>query len=117
MGNLDPSEVLELLEACDELNFIELIDDLQNHLIKKEEEWAQQNLIYVYKISSKHQSFSLLQDYCDEITYEDPKAFLKFDDIELIEKSMFMSILKRDNLELEEIDIWDCVIQWGIGKS
>src|SRR5439155_26972835 len=29
----------------------------------------------------------------------------------------FMSILERDNLELEEIDIWDHVIKWGIGQN
>src|SRR5437763_14678364 len=29
---------------------------------------------------------------------------------------MFMSILKKDDLELREIDIWDCVIRWGVGQ-
>jgi len=69
------------------MDFNELINDLQNHLIKTRKEWIQQNLIYVHKISLKHQSFGLLQDYCDEIIYEHPKVFLKSDDIKLIEKS------------------------------
>src|SRR5437763_8806308 len=99
------------------MDFNELIDDLQNHLIKTRKEWIQQNLIYVHKISLKHQSFGLLQDYCDEIIYEHPKVFLKSDDIKLIEKSMFMSILKRDDLGLKEIDVWNCIIKWGIGQS
>ncbi len=92
------------------MDFNELIDDLQNHLIQKENEWIQQNLFYLHKTSLKHQSFSLLQDYCDKI-------ILKSDDIKLIEKSMFMSILKRDDLRLEEIDVWNCIIKWGIGQS
>ena len=54
IDNLDANEILELLEACDELCFDELIDDLQNHLIK-EEKWIQQNLIHTHKFSSKHQ--------------------------------------------------------------
>ena len=30
---------------------------------------------------------------------------------------MFISILERDDLKLEEIGIWDCVIKWGIGQN
>src|SRR5438128_8921591 len=43
--------------------------------------------------------------------------FLKSGDISTIEKKVLVSILERDNLKLEEIDIWDCVIQWGIGQK
>ena len=28
-----------------------------------------------------------------------------------------MSILEKDDLKLEEIDIWDRVIEWGIGQN
>src|SRR5205823_12913119 len=34
-----------------------------------------------------------------------------------IEKSMLTTILKKDILGLGEINIWDCVIQWGIGQN
>ena len=74
-------------------------------------------MIHIYNISLKHQSFSLLQDYCDETICENPKVFLKSNDIKLIEKPMFMSILKRDDLGLKEIDVWNCIIKWGIGQS
>ncbi len=33
VNNLNPNETLELLEACDELDIDELIEDLQNYLI------------------------------------------------------------------------------------
>ena len=117
IDNLDANEILELLEACDELCFDELIGDLQNLLINEEKEWIQENLIDIYKISSKHQSFNLLQDYCDELIYHDnAELLLKSKDIVVTEKPMFMTILKKDDLELMEIDIWDCVIRWGVGQ-
>jgi len=117
INNLDNDEILELLEACDELCFDELTEDLQNFLIKEEKEWIQENLIDIYKISSKHQSFNLLQDHCEILLYDNPELWLKSCDIAIIEKSMFISILKKDDLELREIDIWDCVIKWGIGQN
>ena len=117
VDNLDANEILELLEACDELCFDELIKDLQNFLIKEEKEWIQGNLIDIYKISTKHQSFNLLQDYCEILLYENPELWLKSCDITIIEKSMLVSILKRDDLKMDEIDIWNCVIQWGSGQN
>src|SRR6266511_840048 len=118
INNLDSSEILELLEACDELNFNELIEDLQNHLLDQHKEWIQQNLIYFYKISSKHQqTFDLLQDYCNKLIDNNPELLLNSGDMVSIEKSMLITILERDDLGLDEINIWDHVIKWGIGQN
>src|SRR5436309_8077064 len=117
VNNLDASEILELLEACDELNFNELVEDLQNHLLIEHKEWIQQNLIHFYKISSKHQTFNLLQCYCNELIDDNPELLLNSGDMISIEKSMLITILKKDYLEIDDINIWDCVIQWGIGQN
>ena len=114
---MKPNETLELLEACDELNIDELIEDLQNYLIVEKKEWIEQNLVYTHKISSHHQLFNLLHNYCSELFDGNPTLFLKSNDFTMIEKSMLISILERDDLELEEIDIWDCVVKWGIGQN
>src|SRR6266545_2785267 len=74
VNNLDVYETLELLEACDELNFNELIEDK-------------------------------------------PESLLNSNDMVSIEKSMLITILKKDDLGLGEINIWDHVIQWGIGQN
>ena len=108
---------MELLEACDELNFSELIDDLQIYLIKEKNEWILQNLIYIHRISSRHQFFSLIQDYCNTLVCESPEVFLKSNDITEIEKTMLISILERGDLELNEIDVWDYIVQWGIRQN
>src|SRR5439155_18694633 len=89
---------------------------LQNYLIK-EKKWIQQNLIHTHKISSKHQLFNLLQDYCNKMICENPEIVLNSNNIATIEKSMIVSILKRDDLKMDEIDIWNCVIQWGSGQN
>src|SRR5436305_1645807 len=48
IDDLDVNEILELLEASDELCFSELIEDLQKHFINKKGDWIQQNLIYFH---------------------------------------------------------------------
>src|SRR5437764_11561668 len=77
INNLNPNETLKLLEACDELNVNELIEDLQNHLIVKGKEWIKQNLVYIHKISSHHQLFNVLHNYCNELFDENPALLFK----------------------------------------
>src|SRR6266511_2893646 len=113
VDNLDSNEIIKLLEVCDELNFNDLVDHLQKFLIKEKKEWIQHNLSHVYEISTKYQSFNLLQDYFAE----NPELFLKTYDFKLIEKSMLMSILENEYLLLDEIDVWDYVVQWGLEQN
>ena len=118
INNLDPDEIFDLLEACDELDINDLIEDLQNYLITEEKEWVQQNLVHIEKISSEHKSFNILQDYCSELITSNPGLVLETNNnIATIEKSMFLTILKSDFLELDEIKIWDYVVQWGTGQN
>src|SRR5439155_19026358 len=52
-----------------------------------------------------------------ELIYHDnANLLLKSKDIVVTEKPMLMSILKKDDLKLREINIWDCVIRWGMGQ-
>jgi len=118
---LNPNEIVELLLACDELNFNqldfnELLVDLQNKLIEKEKEWVPENTNNLYQISFRYQSFNILQDYFEGLINNTAEYFLKSHDYRNIEKPILMSILKKDILNLEEINIWEYVIQWGIGK-
>src|SRR6266480_2797469 len=115
VDNLDSGEILYLLEACDELNFNELIEDLQKNLLENNE-WIHRNLSRFYKISSQHQSFDLLQGYCIKLIDDNPELLLNSDIILYVDKSVLTIVLKKDYLELDEIDIWNCVIQWGIGQ-
>src|SRR5947208_12719577 len=102
VNNLDANEILELLEACDELNFNELVEDSQKQLLIEHKEWIQQNLIYFYEISSKHQTFNLLQSYYNELIDDNPELLLNSGDMISIEKSMLTTILKKDILGLDE---------------
>src|SRR6266511_6448122 len=83
----------------------------------EKKDWVQKNLIHIHKFSSKHKSLNLLQDYFSELITNNPVLFLKSNDITAIEKSMLLTILESDFLELDEMKIWDYVIQWGIGQS
>src|SRR3989442_1401301 len=75
------------------------------------------NLFYIYHISLNHQTFNLLNYYFDKLMSYNLGLFLKFVNFKNIKKPTFMSIIERDDLELKEIEIWDIVVQWGIGQD
>ena len=102
---MNPNEIVELLLACDELNFNqldfnELLVDLQNKLIEKEKEWVPENTNNLYQISFRYQSFNILQDYFEGLINNTAEYFLKSHDYRNIEKPILMSILKKDILHL-----------------
>ena len=68
-------------------------------MIAEEEEWIQENFVYIQKFSSEHISFNLFQDYCSEIISKNPGLFFKSNDITMIEKSMLITMLERDRIK------------------
>ena len=67
-GTIINPEVMELLLACDELNyngldFNDLLNDLQNNMIKNGEKWILENLNYSHQILSKYYSLSMFGNH------------------------------------------------------
>ncbi|GET01565.1 BTB/POZ domain-containing protein [Rhizophagus clarus] len=118
LENINGSKAIELLIASDELEFFNLCKHVQKDLIEKESEWLLQNLLPILKILSKHQTFTILFDHLLKAICSNPQ--LIFDNhnkyLELDENIM-VQLLKRDDLEMEEIDIWNYLIKWGIFKT
>src|SRR2546423_3181281 len=61
----------------------------------------------------------MLHDNCKDMIFGNLDFFFNTldDDYRIIEKSMMISILERDDIKIRnEIKIWDYVIQWGIAQ-
>ena len=78
---------------------------------------TKENIVYVHKISSKYQLFDSLNDHCKELIYRKPELILKSNNFTIIEKTELIALLERDDLALNEIDVWDYIIKWGIGQN
>ncbi|CAB4418998.1 unnamed protein product [Rhizophagus irregularis] len=107
------SYYLDILIAADELALIELIDYLVEYILKKETFWFRRNLVKIHRISSQHEAFHKLKTTCEEIIQKDSSTFLRSKDIGDLEESILIRLLKSDNLDLKEIEIWNQIIKWG----
>jgi hypothetical protein len=105
------------LIAADELFLQELIDYLQEYLIKNESIWIEQHFEFIHRTSFQINSLLELQKFCTELMAKSPeKIFNSLDFISLSEKSL-IQLIKRDDLQMKEIEIWDHVLKWGLSQN
>src|SRR5947207_6601799 len=77
----------------------------------------EQHFEFTQQISSQSNNLLELQEFCTNLIVQSPEKILKsFDFTSLSEKSL-ISIIKRDDLQMKEIEIWEHVLKWGLAQN
>ncbi|GBB85449.1 hypothetical protein RclHR1_00120003 [Rhizophagus clarus] len=117
LNEQDTSEIFNLLLAVDEFHIQELIDYLQKYLIENKSEWIEQNFEFVHRKSFQSNSLLEIQQFCtDLMTISPEKVFESLDFTSLPEKSL-VQLIKRDDLQMKEIEVWEHVLKWGRAQN
>ncbi|UZO25405.1 uncharacterized protein OCT59_017671 [Rhizophagus irregularis] len=118
LNEQDASNILKLVVAVDELLLQKEISDyLQRYLIENEAEWMQQHFEHIYQICFQSNNLLDFQKFCIDLMAKSPeKIFRSFDFTSLSEKSL-ISLIERDDLQMKEIEVWEYVLKWGLGKN
>ncbi|CAB4409354.1 unnamed protein product [Rhizophagus irregularis] len=85
------SDNLKILAAADQLYLQELVDYLQKYFIENKIEWMEQHFELTHRIS--------------------------FQSNKLFKLQQFFSLIKRDDLQMKEIEVWDHVLKWGLERN
>ncbi|CAG8469663.1 9946_t:CDS:2 [Cetraspora pellucida] len=109
--------ILNLLTAADELILPEFIDEVQEYLVANRSIWMQENFYHVLDFSFSHDTYKLLQDYCLETICADPPLLFDSDYFYCLDSSILTSLLRRDDLAMDEVDLWNNVIKWGFVQN
>jgi hypothetical protein len=64
-----------------------------------------------------YDGFKIFREYCKKLICKKPTLFFESQDFVLTEKSTLISVIKRDVLDIEEIEIWNNVIKRGIKQE
>ncbi|KAG9290980.1 hypothetical protein G9A89_000135 [Geosiphon pyriformis] len=108
--------ILELLIAADELILKNLIDYLEEYLIENHTKELEENFASLHETSFTHDSFKKLQEFCSQIAATNPTLIFKSQDFTSLNKSFLSSILSRDDFKMDESEIWEKVVEWGVAK-
>uniref|UniRef100_U9UKJ9 BTB domain-containing protein n=1 Tax=Rhizophagus irregularis (strain DAOM 181602 / DAOM 197198 / MUCL 43194) TaxID=747089 RepID=U9UKJ9_RHIID len=112
LTNLQGPDVLKLLIAVDEFKIQTLILCIQEYLTKHQHGFLQQNPIEILETIYQHETFTDLWNYCLKEICTKPDILFKSDKFVNLKAPLLELLLKRDDLSLDEIAIWDSLIKW-----
>ncbi|UZO24546.1 uncharacterized protein OCT59_016842 [Rhizophagus irregularis] len=117
LKNLQGPDVLKLLIVVDELNIQQLISHIQEYLIEHQTEFLHQNPTGILEMVYQHETFTDLWDFCLENICEDPKILFNSDKFVNLKAPLLELLLKRDDLNLDEIEIWESLLKWCFAQQ
>ncbi|RHZ77119.1 hypothetical protein Glove_185g20 [Diversispora epigaea] len=117
LEKLENSVIFDLLITSNELELDELVEHLQSHLVNSNASWLKLKFAQIYLKSYQAKNFKIIRDFCDEIIAKHPNIIFESENFHSLPEDILISILKRDDLQLEEGKTWEYVIEWGKAKN
>ncbi|GBC04828.1 hypothetical protein RclHR1_00590014 [Rhizophagus clarus] len=113
----DASDIIKVLAAADKLCLQELIDYLQQYLIENKSEWMEQHFELTYQTSFQSNNLLRLQQFCTDLMANSPEKIFKSFDFTSLSENSLIQLIKSDDLQMKEIEVWDYVLKWGLAKN
>jgi hypothetical protein len=117
LKNLQGPDVLKLLIAVDELNIKSLISHIQEFLINHQIEFLHQNPTGILETVYQHETFTDLWNFCLEKICKEPKILFNSDKFINLKAPLLEVLLKRDDLNMDEIVIWEILLKWCFAQQ
>ncbi|KAG9292213.1 hypothetical protein G9A89_023933 [Geosiphon pyriformis] len=111
-------EILYLLIAADELEILELVTHAQDFLIAHKSVWLRHNIVTLLHTITRHdEAFPKLKNHCLKMVSDEPYLIFESENFLSFEDSVLVALLKRDDLGMEEVEIWNSLVRWGISNT
>ncbi|CAG8596593.1 15780_t:CDS:2 [Funneliformis caledonium] len=103
-----------LLIASSKLHFPEVVSYVQEYLVEKHKAWLLNNFSTVVNSIFKLEYCRNLQNFCTSYICVEANIYLSTRDSLKLNKRILSLILNLDNLYIEEDDVWEFLMRWGI---
>ncbi|CAG8534005.1 12867_t:CDS:2 [Acaulospora morrowiae] len=116
-NELNNANVSEILVAADELGVHKLIIYLRKFLITHTDNFLRRDPAKILYAIANHEIFEDLKEICMEPIFTDPNILFGSENFLTLKESTWMLILKSEKFIVDEIQIWDYVIKWGVAQD
>ncbi|RGB34120.1 hypothetical protein C1646_815568 [Rhizophagus diaphanus] len=116
LEKLQGPDILKLLIAVDEIDIQTLTDHLEEYLIKHQDAFIQENPIKILEAIYENKAFTNLWDLYSEKICGEPEILFNSDKFTSLKAPLLELLLKRDDLSLDEIVIWESLIKWCLAQ-
>src|SRR5215204_670547 len=105
--SLEEHDALDIIKISGELSLQELIPHLQSFLIKNKANWKEQNFNLIYQTSFENNSFSELQEYCNNLISKGPNKIFKSLNFSSTSEKLLVRLIQENNLQMSDIQVWE----------
>lgn len=116
MAKILRNDVIGLLRAADELDLTVLLDHIQDELVEKHVNWVKNHLVELLHTCALLQSCKKLFEYCQNEVSTNPSLIFESSDFQSVEHNVLKSLLENEDMNIDEIKVWDKIIDWGKGQ-
>ncbi|RIB08105.1 hypothetical protein C2G38_374623, partial [Gigaspora rosea] len=85
--------------------------------IETNSSWLRLRFSHIYKTSFQNNQLQDLQKWCNDIVAKYPDKLFESEDFTSLPENALISLIRRDDLQMEERKIWNYVIKWGIAQN
>ncbi|RIA90441.1 hypothetical protein C1645_876081 [Glomus cerebriforme] len=111
-----PLELLDLISSADEFMLPELMSFTESHLLSLADSWMNTDFFKVHLHAQKFSECKNLREFCVKKICKNPEIIFESNDFINLSEVMLIDLLKKDDFEMDEIELWKYVVQWGIHK-
>ena len=58
-----------------------------------------------------------LQKFCTDLMSEQPEKIFNSPDFTSISEKSLIALIRHDNLQMSEVQVWEHVLKWGIAQN
>ena len=69
------------------------------------------------RVSLQSNNLLKLQQFCADVIAKSPEKIFKSAYFTSLPEKYLVQIIKRDDLQIKEIEIWEHVLKWGLEKN
>ncbi|RHZ89897.1 hypothetical protein Glove_9g183 [Diversispora epigaea] len=117
LENVESRIIFDLMLTANEFKFEELSKKLETILIEDKASWLKSHFSFIYRSIFLNNNFKDLENFCNDIVAKYPNLIFDSDDFTSLQESALVSLLKRDDIQMEEGKIWEYTIKWGISQN
>ncbi|CAG8558787.1 1575_t:CDS:2, partial [Acaulospora morrowiae] len=107
------NSLVDIAIASDELQLLEVYQYLEGCLLEDESVWNSRDVITILQ----YDSFVKLYSAAIKLACKNPEAIFNSEYFIRMKETYLINLLKCDYLELDEIEIWEYLIRWGIENT
>jgi hypothetical protein len=96
---------------------LEYLSRIQDHLLENEKDWLQKNFVRILNAIFRQESCTKLCKFCLDETCAEPSLVFESEEFTCLDEEVLTHLLKRGDLWMQEIEVWDYLIKWGIAQT